>query len=88
MIACFIDLRKAYYTVWPDRLFLKLQKVGIHGSQGKVKCQWLMSDAIGISKVAYQGNVLIFINDLGDYILDTESPVLYDICYMLMIYCF
>ena len=37
-----------------------------------------MSDAIDITKVVHQGNVLISINDLGDYILDTETPVFYD----------
>ena len=96
LFACFIDLRKAFDTVWHDGLFLKLQKAGIrgkiyqviksmyHGSQAKVKCNQLMSDSIDITKGVHQGNVLspllfnIFINDLGDFILDTEAPVLYD----------
>ena len=70
MFACFIDLRKAFDTVWHDGLFLKLQKAGIcgniyrviksmyHGSQAKVKCHQLMSDSIDITKGVHQGNVL------------------------------
>ena len=54
-----------------------------HGLRAKVKCNQLMSDSIDITKGVHQGNVLsplvfnIFINDLGDFILDTEAPVLY-----------
>ena len=31
LFACFIDLKKAFDTVWQDGLFLKLQKAGIDG---------------------------------------------------------
>ena len=93
---CFIDLKKAFGTVWHDGFFLKLQEAGTRGkiyrviksvyhhSQAKVKCHQLMSDSIDITKGVHQGNVLspllfdIFITDLGDFILDTEVPVLYD----------
>ena len=96
LFACFIDLKKAFDTVWHDGLFLKLKKAGIcgkiyqvikskyYGSQAKVKCNQFMSDAIDITKRVHQGNVLspllfnIFINDLGDNLIDTEAPVLYD----------
>ena len=42
-----------------------------------------MSDSIDITKGVHQGNVFspllfnIFINDLGDFILVTEAPLLY-----------
>ena len=55
-----------------------------HGSQAKVKCHQLMSDSTDITKDVHQGNALspllfnISIHDLGDFILDTEAPVLYD----------
>ena len=67
---CFIDLKKAFGTVWHDGLFLKLQEAGIHGkiyrviksvyhhSQAKVKSHQLMSDSIDITKGVHQGNVL------------------------------
>ena len=70
LFACFIDLKKAFDTVWHDGLFLKLQKAGIcgkiyqviksmyDGSQAKVKCNQFMSDPIDITKGVHQGNVL------------------------------
>ena len=53
------------------------------GSQSRVKCKQLMSDPIDIIKGVHQVNVLspllfnIFINDLGDDIIDTDAPMLY-----------
>ena len=70
LFACFIDLKKAFDTVWHDGLFLKLQKAGIcgkiynivksmyDGSQSRVKCKQLMSDPVDITKGVHQGNVL------------------------------
>ena len=54
------------------------------GSQSRVKCKQPMSDPIDITKGDHQGNVLspllfkIFITDLGDDLIDTEAPILYD----------
>ena len=70
LFACFIDLRKAFDTVWHDGLFLKLQKAGITGKvynviksmynncHSRVKCNHFLSDPIDISKGVHQGNVL------------------------------
>ena len=68
--ACFIDLRKAFDTVWHDALLLKLQKAGINGkmysliksmyqgSVSRVKCKQLLSDPINITQGVHQGNIL------------------------------
>ena len=70
IFACFIDLKKAFDTVWHDGLFLKLQKAGICGkvyniiksmyscSHSRIKCKNTMSDPIEITKGVHQGNVL------------------------------
>ena len=68
--ACFIDLRKAFDTVWHDGLLLKLQKAGINGkmysliksmyqgSMPRVKCKQLLSDPINITQGVHRGNIL------------------------------
>ena len=68
--ACFIDLRKAFDTVWHDGLLLKLQKAGIkgnmynliksmyQGSVSRVKCKQSLSDPINIMQGVHQGNIL------------------------------
>ena len=68
--ACFIDLRKAFDTVWHDGLLLKLQKAGINGnmynliksmyqgSVSRVKCKQSLSDPINIMQGVHQGNIL------------------------------
>ena len=90
MYACFIDLKKAFDSL--VRWFIpQTSKNGIcgkiyqvlksmyDGSQAKVKCNQFMSDPINITKGVHQDNVLtLFINDLGDDIIDTETHVLYD----------
>ena len=60
LFACFIDLKKAFDTVWHDGLFLKLQKAGINGKlynviksmydncHSRVKCKRFLSDPINI----------------------------------------
>lgn len=54
------------------------------GSQSRVKCKHFMSDPIEISKGVHQGNVLspllfnIFVNDLGDNMVTTDSPLIND----------
>ena len=62
LFACFIDLKKAFDTVWHDGLFLKLQKAGINGKlynviksmydscHSRVKCKQFLSDPIDITK--------------------------------------
>ena len=57
LYACFIDLRKAFDTVWHEGLFLKLQKAGIIGklyaliksmyqnSMSRVKCKEILDFA-------------------------------------------
>ena len=64
---CFIDLRKAFDTVWHDELFLKLPEAGIlgkiyrviksihHSSQAEVKCHQLMSDTLTLQKESIKG---------------------------------
>ena len=76
LYACFIDLRKAFDTVWQDGLLLKLQKAGISGkiynviksmynsSHSRVKSKHTMSEHIEITQGVYPGRVL--------------SPVLYN----------
>ena len=77
LFACFIDLKKAFDTVWHDGLFLKLQKAGIDGKfynviksmynecHSRVRCKHFLSEPIDITKGVHQGNVL--------------SPVLFNI---------
>ena len=77
LFACFIDLKKAFDTVWHDGLFLKLQKAGNDGKfynviksmynecHSRVRCKHFLSEPIDITKGVHQGNVL--------------SPVLFNI---------
>ena len=70
LYACFIDLRKAFDTVWHEGLFLKLQKASITGklyaliksmyqiSVSRVKCKNSLSLPIDITQGVHQGNVL------------------------------
>ena len=70
MFACFIDLKKAFDTVWHKGLLLKLQKAGINGkvyellksmhdgSRSQVRCKNLLTDSISITQGVHQGNVL------------------------------
>ena len=70
LYACFIDLKKAFDTVWHDGLFLKLHKAGIGGKvynviksmysncHSRIKYNKFMSDPITITKGVHQGNVL------------------------------
>ena len=37
---CFIDVIKAYGTVWIDGLFVKLRKVGVRGKMWRVLLDW------------------------------------------------
>lgn len=70
LYACFIDLKKAFDTVWHDGLLLKLQRAGINGNmyqliksmyQGsisRVKCKKVLTESISITQGVHQGNVL------------------------------
>ncbi|MCG7891851.1 MAG: reverse transcriptase family protein [Candidatus Thiodiazotropha endolucinida] len=70
LFACFIDLKKAFDTVWHEALFLKLQKAGICGKiyqvlksmysccHSRVRCKNILSEPIEITKGVHQGNVL------------------------------
>ena len=70
LLACFIDLKKAFNTVWHEGLFLKLQRAGIDGkvyelirsmyhiSVSRVRCKDLLSEPINITQGFHQGNVL------------------------------
>ena len=70
LFACFIDLKKAFDTVWHGGLFLKLQKAGIDrkfynvirsmykNCHSRVKCKHLLTDPIDITKGVHQDNVL------------------------------
>ena len=54
-----------------------------HGPQAQIKCHQLISDSNDIVKRVHTENLSpllfnILINDLGDYILDTVIPVLFD----------
>ena len=58
LYACYIDMKKAFDTVWHDALFLKLQKADISGkilislslmysnSRSRVKCKHVLSHSI------------------------------------------
>ncbi|MCU7801324.1 MAG: hypothetical protein KZQ70_14625 [gamma proteobacterium symbiont of Lucinoma myriamae] len=96
LFACFIDMKKAFDTVWHDGLFLKLQKAGICGkvyniiksmyncSHSRIKCKHVMSGPIEVTKGVHQGNVLspllfnVFINDVGDEMMNTHAPILHE----------
>lgn len=70
LYACFIDLRKAFDTVWHEGLFFKLQKAGIDGNvykllksmytnaYSRVRCKHVLSNPIHMSKGVHQGNIL------------------------------
>lgn len=70
LFACFIDLKKAFDTVWHDALFLKLQKAGICGKiyhilksmysfcHSRIRCKHFLSEPIEVTKGVHQGNVL------------------------------
>lgn len=70
LYACFIDLKKAFDTVWHEGLLLKLQRAGIngkiyellksmyHGSISRVKCKRVLTEPISIKRGVHQGSVL------------------------------
>ena len=70
LFTCFIDLKKAFDTVWHEGLLLKLQKAGINGkmysilksmyngSFSRVKCKKVSSESISIKQGVHQGSVL------------------------------
>ena len=70
LYTCFIDLNKAFDTVWHEGLFLKLQRAEINGiiyelirsmyqhSVSRVKCKNTLTDSIDIKQGVHQGNVL------------------------------
>ena len=70
LFTCFIDLKKAFDTVWHEGLLLKLQKAGIdgkmysilksmyNGSFSRVKCRKVLSESISIKQGVHQGSVL------------------------------
>ena len=70
LYACFIDLKKAFDTVWHEGLLLKLQRAGIDGkiyellrsiyqsSASRIKCKQVLAEPILIKQGVHQGNVL------------------------------
>ena len=70
LYTCFIDLKKAFDTVWHEGLLLKLQKAGINGkmynilksmyqgSYSRVKCKGVLTEPISIKQGVHQGSVL------------------------------
>lgn len=70
LYACFIDLKKAFDTVWHDGMLVKLQRAGINGktyeliksmyqgSISRVKCKNSLTETIMINQGVHQGNVL------------------------------
>ena len=70
LFGCFIDLKKAFDTVWHEGVFLKLQKAGINGkiyniiksmysgSYSRVKCKTIMSEPTEMTQGVHQGSVL------------------------------
>ena len=70
LYACFIDLKKAFDTVWHEGMLLKLQRAGINGktyeliksmyqgSISRIKSKNLLTEPIMISQGVHQGNVL------------------------------
>ena len=70
LYACFIDLSKAFDTVWHEGLLLKLQRAGIngkiynpiksmyHGCFSHVKCKGILTEPISVKQGVHQGSVL------------------------------
>ena len=70
LYACFIDLRKAFDTVWHEGLLLKLQRAGINGKIcnpiksmyngcfSHVKCKGILTEPISVKQGVHQGSVL------------------------------